>query len=124
MVFIFEKLAENEFRVIDLVKHREIGHSLSDLNKIIFGENFRQKLLKKDEMLEWHKSRDFTPTIQPQNRHYMVITYDELCKFYEAVKEYETKSHFNTYIKYKFARLKEVDFMLERAKQFMGVKNV
>lgn len=60
---------------------------------------------------------EIKPLTIPQNRVYSVITYDELLTFYEMVKEYTNNTHFNTYIKYKFIRLREVEIMVANARK-------
>lgn len=122
MIFIWEKLDEQEFRIVDLISFDTYSYNLSDLHKRLTGYNFRKKQLKGSEIKERLDLMKITPLIEPQNRVYSVITYDELLDFYNLVRDYTDKTHFNSYIKHKFVRLREVEYMLEKAKK--GLENV
>ena len=117
MVFIWEKLDEREFRVLDLIDSNTYSHNLSTLHKRLTGEVFRQKQLKGSEVKERLDLMKITPLTSPQNRVYSVITYDELLDFYNLVRDYTEKTHFNDYIKSKFNRLREVKVMVANAKK-------
>lgn len=117
MIFIWEKLDEQEFRIVDLIDFNTYSYNLSDLHKRLTGYNFRQKQLKGSEVKDRLDLMKITPLIEPQNRVYSVITYDELLNFYDLVKEYTNNTHFNSYIKHKFVRLREVEVMVENARK-------
>lgn len=117
MLFIWEQLDEQEFRVVDLIDSNTYSHNLSTLYKRLTGENFRQKQLKGSEVKERLDLMKIKPLTNPQNRVYSVISYDELLNFYDLVRDYTSNTHFNTYIKNKFNRLNEVEIMVKNARK-------
>lgn len=124
MVFIWEKLDKNEFRLVDLVEPEIRPYSLSHLHNKLRGFHFRQKMLKADYMQEWLDKRGVIPSSKPQNRNYGVITYDELLYFRDLVKDFTSKTHYNEYIPYKYKRVDDINEMIAKAEKIMEAEDV